>query len=300
VLGEVSQEYIFPERAQFLAHADVFESRLQSGQYHSPAELQILLDETDEEMRDAQFLFERVQKKLVLQDILGFKHEMLLLESMYRVSPAQKTVFDIRDFWKNFKIEFSRDTLSSTTASELRTTLSSLRDSTMKYRADGHEMRRLAREKRHDLVTKELSKWTTETAPPPSYSDVFSLIDVSLKQQMMYVYEDGELILSTPITSGRRNFETIRGTFRVFTKQRDKIMKSPFPDEDYELWVDYWVGFYGAYGIHDACNSTDCWRTKFGAASYVYNGSHGCLNTPYNAVKFIYNWSRIGTTVHVQ
>ena len=187
----------------------------------------------------------------------------MLLESLYRVSPAQKTPFDIREFWKNFKIEFSRDTLSNTTAEELRTTLGAVRDTAIKYRADGHEMRRVAREKRQDLVSKEILKWK-EALPKPSYTNVFGLIDVSLKQQMMYVYEDGDLILSTPITSGRRNYETIRGTFRVYTKQRDKVMKSPFPEEEYELWVDYWLGFYGAYGIHDACNSTDCWRTRFG------------------------------------
>lgn len=300
ILGDVSQEYIFPERADFLARADVFESRLQSGQYDSPQVLQELFDESDAEVKNAQHRFEQVQKKLVLQDILGFKHEMMLLESLYRVSPAQKTPFDIREFWKNFKIEFSRDTLSNTTAEELRTTLDAVRDTAIKYRADGHEMRRVAREKRQDLVTKELLKWKENTPPAPTYSNVFSLIDVSLKQQMMYVYEDGDLILSTPITSGRRDYETVRGTFRIYTKERNKVMKSPFPEEEYELWVDYWLGFYGAYGIHDACNSTDCWRTRFGVASYVYNGSHGCLNTPYNAVKFIYNWARIGTTVHVK
>ncbi len=117
---------------------------------------------------------------------------------------------------------------------------------------------------------------------------------------MMYVYEDNQLIISTSITSGRRDFETIRGKFRVYTKQRGKLMKSPFPEEEYELWVDYWLGFSGAYGIHDACNSTDCWRTRFGGSSYVYNGSHGCINTPYNAVKFIYNWAKVGTTVYVR
>ena len=70
ILGDVSQEYIFPERADFLARADVFESRLQSGQYDSPQVLQELFDESDAEVKNAQHLFEQVQKKLVLQDIL--------------------------------------------------------------------------------------------------------------------------------------------------------------------------------------------------------------------------------------
>jgi lipoprotein-anchoring transpeptidase ErfK/SrfK len=151
-------------------------------------------------------------------------------------------------------------------------------------------------------VQTENKKWAAgEMLPPISpVPDAYQLIHVSLVKQMMYIYEDNELILSTPITSGRNNFETIRGTFRVYTKQRGKTMKSPFPDEPYELWVDYWLGFSGAYGIHDACNTTDCWRTKFGGGSYIYNGSHGCVNTPYNAVRFIYNWAKVGTTVHVR
>jgi lipoprotein-anchoring transpeptidase ErfK/SrfK len=147
---------------------------------------------------------------------------------------------------------------------------------------------------------REEAESNSTTPPEPPFSDIYDQIYVSLRDQMMYVYEDGDLILSTAITSGRRDYETVRGTFKVYTKQRNKLMKSPFPDEEYELWVDYWLGFYGAYGIHDACNSTDCWRTRFGGASYVYNGSHGCINTPYNAVRFIYNWARIGTTVHVR
>jgi lipoprotein-anchoring transpeptidase ErfK/SrfK len=129
---------------------------------------------------------------------------------------------------------------------------------------------------------------------------VYAQIYVSLKNQAMYVYEDGELILSTSITSGRTKHETVRGTFKIYSKERDHLMKSPFPEEDYELWVDYWMPFYESYGIHDSCNSKNCWRTKFGGADYVYGGSHGCINTPYNAVKFIYGWSRVGTTVYVQ
>ncbi len=30
------------------------------------------------------------------------------------------------------------------------------------------------------------------------------------------------------------------------------------------LHVDYWIPFYGSYGIHDACNEKSCWRTEFG------------------------------------
>ena len=150
------------------------------------------------------------------------------------------------------------------------------------------------------MVAEEVKKWTEKSPPEAPFSDIYTQIYISLADQMMYVYEDNELILSTLITSGRSGFTTIRGTFKVYTKQRNRLIKSPFPDVEYELWVDYWIAFHGAYGIHDACNSRDCWRTVYGAKSYIYNGSHGCINTPYKAVAFIYDWSRIGTTVHVK
>lgn len=55
-----------------------------------------------------------------------------------------------------------------------------------------------------------MKKWIETVPPEAPKGNIYSQIYVSLKQQKMYVYEDGELILSTPITSGRRDFETIR------------------------------------------------------------------------------------------
>lgn len=219
---------------------------------------------------------------------------------MYRVSGKTTLVFSPKVFNKLYAESFSKSAQEKEDSETLRaawTTLSNLLDP---YRLEAQEIRRVARENRADIVTKEAEKWVDTLPPEAPLSDIYTQIFVSLRDQMMYVYEDGDLMLSTPITSGRRDYETVRGTFRVYTKQRNKLMKSPFPDEEYELWVDYWLGFYGAYGIHDACNSRDCWRTIFGVPSYIYNGSHGCINTPYSAVRFIYNWARIGTTVHIK
>lgn len=237
-----------------------------------------------------------------MQDILSFKHEMLFLSDVHRIIPIKKPSLDIKVFWKDFKISFNRDTLKNSSTDELKSLLQYQKTLTQGYRNEAVQARALARENRAQWVEDERKKWEADgTAIPASpLPDLYHLIYISLAEQKMYVYEDNELILSTLITSGRNHFETIRGTFHIYTKQRFKLMKSPFPDEVYELWVDYWLGFSGAYGIHDTCNSKNCWRTKFGVASYTSAGSHGCINTPYNAVKFIYNWAKIGTTVYVK
>ena len=111
--------------------------------------------------------------------------------------------------------------------------------------------------------------------------------------------KDGELILSTPVTTGRTTHQTIRGTFKIYSKNeitswslrsKTKIMSSG--------WI---IGclFLVLMVSNDSCNSKNCWRTKFGWNDYKYGGSHGCVNTPYSAVQFLYGWTRIGTTVHV-
>jgi hypothetical protein len=299
-VAEVGAEMVFPERGEIVERADYLETQLATNREVRTESLEDFVKISGEYVKKALADFERTKKALILQDITALKHEITFLDSIYRVNRETTLSFDQKVFNKIYNESFTALNLKNGTSEQLQadfTTLSNLLDP---YRIESREIRKVAREKRADIVAKEAEKWKEVAPPEAPFSDIFDQIFISLKSQMMYVYEDGDLILSTPITSGRQNYETVRGTFKVYTKQRNKLMKSPFPDEDYELWVDYWLGFYGAYGIHDACNSTDCWRTKFGGASYVYNGSHGCINTPYNAVRFIYNWAKIGTTVHVK
>jgi lipoprotein-anchoring transpeptidase ErfK/SrfK len=300
--AEIGQELVYPEQEKSLEYASMLQIRLDNvvpGDINALVELSTLSQSMVDRTR---YHIEYAQKKLVYQDILAFKHEMLLIADMYRLNPPEKKTLDIKKFWNEFGSIFSREVLKTRSYETLTDTLERLKNSTQEYQKIAHEIRLNNRERRAAWVEAESKKWTVGDIMPPTspLPDAYQLIHVSLAKQMMYVYEDNELILSTPITSGRNNFETIRGTFRIYTKQRGKIMKSPFPEEEYELWVDYWMWFSGAYGIHDACNSTDCWRTKFGGGGYVYNGSHGCVNTPYNAVRFIYNWAKVGTTVYVR
>jgi lipoprotein-anchoring transpeptidase ErfK/SrfK len=298
-VGELSAEYIFPQRVDILQLASTLESELASEHYTRVDTMQALARISQSAAKRAVSEFDLVQKEVLLRDILGLKYEIKFLDSFYRVTSDTALTFSYKNTDKQFRETFTSELLRYGSVDSLRKVYSAYDALIQPYRAEAAKMRAEARLKRAELVAKEREKWTDTPPPPAPIGHVYTQIAVSLRYQMMYVYEDGDLILSTPITSGRRDFETIRGTFQIYTKQRNKLMKSPFPDEEYELWVDYWMAFYGAYGIHDTCNSKDCWRTRFGGSSYIYSGSHGCVNTPYNAVRFIYNWSRIGTTVHV-
>lgn len=260
---EVSEATIFPERAEVIQHANYLETQLATDRTTRIEPLDSLVKLSAEYSAKARADLERTEKNLILIDIDSLKHEITFLDSVYRVNQNTTLSFDQKIFNKMYQEFFTKKRLDAENSEQLRTSWTTLSDLLTPYRIESREIRKIAREKRADIVAQEAEKWIEKKPPEPPFHDIYDQISISLKDQMMYVYEDGELILSTSITTGRRNYETVRGTFKIYTKQRNKLMKSPFPEEEYELWVDYWMGFYGGYGIHDACNSKDCWRTVF-------------------------------------
>ena len=121
------------------------------------------------------------------------------------------------------------------------------------------------------------------------FGDTF--IEVSLDEQYMWYYVDGEVYVETPITSGSyAHGGTDPRVVYVYTKIPNKWLTGP----TWHSFVKYWVAIQGAIGIHDAS-----WRSVYGGDEYKYNGSHGCINTPAEAMKKIYDKVEIGTPVIV-
>ncbi len=124
---------------------------------------------------------------------------------------------------------------------------------------------------------------------PVDLSDTY--IEVDIARQTMSAFHNGELVVSTPVVSGRPSGHmTPPGYYHVLTKNGERWLTGP----DYSVYVHYWLGFYDAYGIHDAM-----WRSEFGGQRYLTNGSHGCVNTPTEAMEKIWNTFEIGTPVLV-
>ena len=133
-------------------------------------------------------------------------------------------------------------------------------------------------------------------------------VEIDLEQQLAYLIYDGEVVLTSPISSGRAGFQTKRGRFKVIQKERNhysnlygKIVDSRgrtiVADADSDMRVPrgakfvaapmpYFIRFNGAEGLH---------------AGYLpgYPASHGCVRLPErNAIAF-FNAVEVGTPVTV-
>lgn len=117
-------------------------------------------------------------------------------------------------------------------------------------------------------------------------------IEVNLDAQKLWFYKYGECILTSNLVSGKVSAEwfTPNGVFSIYAKEESTYLVG----EDYRTFVNYWMPFYGGYGLHDAT-----WRGSFGGDIYVYGGSHGCVNLPLSSASKIYNNAPVGTKVIV-
>lgn len=115
-------------------------------------------------------------------------------------------------------------------------------------------------------------------------------VEIDMGEQMMYYYQNGELLIETPVVTGNtsRHMGTPSGVNYVYLKQQDRILRG----EGYASHVNFWMPVKGNIGIHDAS-----WRSKYGGTIYQTNGSHGCINTPYSAMVQMYEMVEVGTPV---
>ncbi|HEY9575335.1 MAG TPA: L,D-transpeptidase family protein [Lachnospiraceae bacterium] len=116
--------------------------------------------------------------------------------------------------------------------------------------------------------------------------------EISLAEQMMWVFKDGNLVVETPIVSGLPipSRITHTGLFAIDGKKSPDVLDG----EGYSQPVTYWLPFNGNEGIHDAP-----WRSEFGGGIYQGGGSHGCINTPPTAMKTVFSTLAIGDPVIV-
>jgi lipoprotein-anchoring transpeptidase ErfK/SrfK/sporulation protein YlmC with PRC-barrel domain len=124
-----------------------------------------------------------------------------------------------------------------------------------------------------------------------------SYVEIDISAQHLWIYQDGKLVLSTDVVTGNvsRGKNTPTGTYYIFSKQRDRILRGPdYDGTEYASLVAYWMPFNQGVGLHDAP-----WREAFGGGIYLKNGSHGCVNMPPAAARVAYYLVNIGFPVVV-
>lgn len=115
-------------------------------------------------------------------------------------------------------------------------------------------------------------------------------IEVSLEDQHIWFYLDGELHSESDIVTGTRNKrDTPKGVFYITERIPGKYLTGA----DYKTWVNRWMRLTNSgVGLHDAT-----WRGNFGGNIYVSNGSHGCINLPKKFAYDLYDSTYVGLPV---
>lgn len=118
-------------------------------------------------------------------------------------------------------------------------------------------------------------------AEAPSQSGGVKIL-VSLPQQKAYVFEDGELIATSPVSTGKKGHETPTGTFPILQKKvhhrSNRYSNAPMPYMQRLTWQ--------GVALH--------------AGSLPgYPASHGCIRLPHSFAKKLYDMTDHGTRVTV-
>jgi hypothetical protein len=132
-----------------------------------------------------------------------------------------------------------------------------------------------------------------ETGPGPVRGAWRELV-ISRGAQTLWAYEDGELVLTTLVSTGVGNVpETVTplGEWAVHTKLDLQTMEGVIAGEHYRVEDVPWVMYFddGGNALHGAY-----WHNNFGQPM-----SHGCVNLPLDIAEFLYRWADIGTPVTI-
>jgi lipoprotein-anchoring transpeptidase ErfK/SrfK len=105
---------------------------------------------------------------------------------------------------------------------------------------------------------------------------------VSIPQQKAYVFEDGELLATSPVSTGKQGHSTPTGTFTILEKKvhhrSNKYANAPMPYMQRLTWS----------GIAMHAGSLP-----------GYPASHGCIRFPRSFAKKLYNLTDYGTKVTI-
>jgi hypothetical protein len=118
-------------------------------------------------------------------------------------------------------------------------------------------------------------------------------IAVNLYEQTLAVYDEGQMVYATLVSSGLPGWWTQPGVFQIETKLESDPMRGAFEADrsDFYYLEDVpWVMYYDQKrALHGAY-----WHNGFG-----YPRSHGCVNLSLADAEWLYNWTEEGTWVYV-
>lgn len=123
-------------------------------------------------------------------------------------------------------------------------------------------------------------------------------IRIDISDQRLYQYQDGKLIATHVVSTGKWSMPTPIGSFSIHNKISTAYSRA------YHLYMDNWMAITpdGKYGIH----SLPYWRLKNGGIYYegvAHLGirvSHGCVRLSPKESAELFKWAGVGTPVTIQ
>lgn len=123
---------------------------------------------------------------------------------------------------------------------------------------------------------------------PANHGIGYTYAEVSIKEQRIWIYKKGKLILTTHVVTGRHDTheDTPKGVWYIMYKESPSTLEgSEAGNPNYSVKVSYWAPFtLSGCGFHDAS-----WRKNWASDAYLKHGSGGCVNTPAKVMKTVYN-----------
>lgn len=148
--------------------------------------------------------------------------------------------------------------------------------------------------------------YTGPSVPLMSISAQDGLVVVSISKQNLTVYNKGQVVFVSLVTTGMPTAYTPQGTFHIIGKVTDRYF-SPAPGSNLHYTpkhINYALQLTASgIFIHDSA-----WRSVYGpGTNFPHNdpefgeesGSDGCINTPLNIAYWLYKSIAMGTTVQV-
>lgn len=130
----------------------------------------------------------------------------------------------------------------------------------------------------------------------------FVVVDISSQEVKLYC--NNEVILTTPVVTGKPSTPSDKGLFEIYDISHSRYLVGP----NYKSYVDIMMKYNGGEGLHDAQYHTHedgfrhGWRdiSEFGGDTYLKHGSHGCINMIHDDVMTVSDYVDIGTKVLVK
>ena len=139
-------------------------------------------------------------------------------------------------------------------------------------------------------------EWRTKDS---DFSNTY--IEVDLKNQHLWYYENGKLKMQSDIVSGysgSQERKTPAGVYKLWYKETGKTLVGASDGISYASYVDYWnyISTIGI-GLHDASwQNGDFNKNKYKTSTW---GSHGCINMPFEKAKYVYDNVHMNSPVFI-